>query len=126
MGLSHQFKNSSKAFLDYVLRAAARILNMVLLRRLNKDTIQVWNGQAPKLSYLKVWGCEALVKRDTLTKPDKLEPRSIKCIFIGYPKETIGYILLLTTPGEQVLVARNGGIPLRNSLINHEAQWESR
>nr|GEY16844.1 retrotransposon protein, putative, Ty1-copia subclass [Tanacetum cinerariifolium] len=34
-------------------------------------------------------GCEALVKRDTLTKPDKLEPRSIKCIFRGYPKETI-------------------------------------
>nr|GEW08291.1 hypothetical protein [Tanacetum cinerariifolium] len=46
---------------------------------------------APKLSYLKVWGCEALVKRDTLTKPDKLEPRSIKCIFVRYPKETIGY-----------------------------------
>ncbi|GKE55159.1 retrotransposon protein, putative, ty1-copia subclass, partial [Tanacetum coccineum] len=29
----------------------------------------------PNLSYLKVWGCEALVKRDT---PDKLEQRSIK------------------------------------------------
>ncbi|GJX79793.1 zinc finger, CCHC-type containing protein [Tanacetum coccineum] len=41
------------------------------------------DGQAPKLSYLKVWGCEALVKRDTLTKPDKLEPRSIKTIRFG-------------------------------------------
>nr|GEY19562.1 hypothetical protein [Tanacetum cinerariifolium] len=49
--------------------------------------IMAW--QAPKLSNLKVWGCKALVKQDTLTKPDKLEPRSIKCIFIGYPKETI-------------------------------------
>ncbi|GJV78507.1 retrotransposon protein, putative, ty1-copia subclass [Tanacetum coccineum] len=27
-------------------------------------------------------------KRDT---PDKLEQRSVKCIFIGYPKETMGY-----------------------------------
>nr|GEY59446.1 hypothetical protein [Tanacetum cinerariifolium] len=35
-----------------------------------------------------VWDCEALVKRDTL---DKLKPRTIKCIFVGYPKETIGY-----------------------------------
>ncbi|GJS97989.1 retrotransposon protein, putative, ty1-copia subclass [Tanacetum coccineum] len=31
-------------------------------------------------------GCEALVKRDTL---DKLQQRSVKCIFIGYLKETI-------------------------------------
>nr|GEY70726.1 zinc finger, CCHC-type [Tanacetum cinerariifolium] len=36
-------------------------------------------------------GCEALVKCDTLTKPDKLDPRSFRCIFVGYPKETIGY-----------------------------------
>ncbi|GKC97311.1 hypothetical protein Tco_1167586, partial [Tanacetum coccineum] len=33
-----------------------------------------------------VWGCEALVKRNT---PDKLEQRYVKCIFIGYPKEMI-------------------------------------
>ncbi|GKB99894.1 retrotransposon protein, putative, ty1-copia subclass [Tanacetum coccineum] len=48
-------------------------------------------GVLHKLSYLKVWGCETLVKRDTLTKPDRLEPRSIKCVFVGYPKETMGY-----------------------------------
>nr|GEW12941.1 hypothetical protein [Tanacetum cinerariifolium] len=51
-------------------------------------------------------GCEALVKRDTLTKPDKLEPISIKCIFIGYPKETMGYSLYYP-PENKVLVARN-------------------
>nr|GEZ03562.1 putative retrotransposon Ty1-copia subclass protein [Tanacetum cinerariifolium] len=56
-----------------------------------KTPYEVWHEKALKLSYLKVWGCETLVTRDTLTKPDKLEPRSIKCIFVGYPKETIGY-----------------------------------
>ncbi|GKA65037.1 hypothetical protein Tco_0764744 [Tanacetum coccineum] len=35
-----------------------------------------------------VWGCEALVKRNML---DKLQQRSIKCIFVGYSKETMGY-----------------------------------
>nr|GEU44154.1 hypothetical protein [Tanacetum cinerariifolium] len=54
----------------------------VLTKKVEKTPYEVWHGQAPKLSYLKVWGCKALVKRDTLTKPDKLEPRSIKCIFI--------------------------------------------
>ncbi|GJU37600.1 retrotransposon protein, putative, ty1-copia subclass [Tanacetum coccineum] len=62
-----------KSFWDYALESAARILNMVPTKKVNKTPYEVWHGQAPKLSYLKVWGCEALVKRDTLTKPDKLE-----------------------------------------------------
>nr|GFA28234.1 retrotransposon protein, putative, Ty1-copia subclass [Tanacetum cinerariifolium] len=79
----------------------------------------VWHGQAPKLSYLKVWGCEALVKRATFTKPDKLEPKSIKYIFIGYPKETMGYSFYYP-PENKVLVARNAEF-LENSLITQEA-----
>ncbi|GJT25042.1 retrotransposon protein, putative, ty1-copia subclass [Tanacetum coccineum] len=80
-----------KSFWDYALESVARILNMVPTKKVDKTPYEVWHGQAPKLSYLKVWGCEALVKRDTLTKPDKLEPKSIKCIFVGYPKETMRY-----------------------------------
>nr|GFC67966.1 retrovirus-related Pol polyprotein from transposon TNT 1-94 [Tanacetum cinerariifolium] len=64
-------------------------------------------------------GCEALVKRDTLTKPDKLEPRAIKCIFVGYPKETMGYSFYYP-PENKVIVARNAEF-LENSLIDQEA-----
>ncbi|GJY56189.1 retrotransposon protein, putative, ty1-copia subclass [Tanacetum coccineum] len=49
-----------------------------------------------------VWGCEALVKRDT---PDKLEQRSVKCIFIGYPKEMMGYYFYFQ-PENKIVVAR--------------------
>ncbi|GJR00546.1 zinc finger, CCHC-type containing protein, partial [Tanacetum coccineum] len=108
-----------KSFWDYALETAARILNMVPTKKVEKTPYEVWHGQAPKLSYLKVWGCEALVKRDTLTKPDKLEPRSIKCIFIGYPKETMGYSFYYP-PENKVLVARNAKF-LENSLINQKA-----
>ncbi|GJT70191.1 retrotransposon protein, putative, ty1-copia subclass [Tanacetum coccineum] len=73
-----------KSFWDYALEAVARILNMVPTKK----------------------GCEAFVKRDTLTKPDKLDPRSFKSIFIGYPKETMGYSFY--SPSEnKVFVARN-------------------
>nr|GEV90522.1 hypothetical protein [Tanacetum cinerariifolium] len=82
----------SKSFWDYALETAVRILNM---------------------------GCEALVKRDTLTKPDKLESRSIKCIFIGYPKETMEHSFYYP-PENKVLVARNAEF-LKNSLITQEA-----
>ncbi|GJR84589.1 retrotransposon protein, putative, ty1-copia subclass [Tanacetum coccineum] len=108
-----------KSFWDYALETAARILNMVPTKKVEKTPYEVWHGQAPKLSYLKVWGCEALVKRDTLTKPDKLELRSIKCIFIGYPNETMGYSFYYP-PENKVLVARNAEF-LDNSLITQEA-----
>ncbi|GKA08714.1 zinc finger, CCHC-type containing protein [Tanacetum coccineum] len=65
---------------DYAFESAARILNMVPTKKVKKTLYEIWHGQDPKLSYLKVWGYEALVKRDTLTKPDKLEPSSIKML----------------------------------------------
>ncbi|GJW77791.1 retrotransposon protein, putative, ty1-copia subclass [Tanacetum coccineum] len=84
----------SKCFWDYALESAARILNMVPTKK-------------------------ALVKRDTLTKPDKLEPRSIKCIFVGYPKEPMGYSFYYP-PENKVFVARNAEF-FENSLIIQEA-----
>ncbi|GKG12396.1 retrotransposon protein, putative, ty1-copia subclass [Tanacetum coccineum] len=85
-----------KSFWDYALETAARILNMVPTKnKVEKTPYEVWHGQAPKLSYLKVWGCEALVKRDTLTKPDKL----------GYPNETMGYSFYYP-PENKIFVAR--------------------
>ncbi|GJS23539.1 putative reverse transcriptase domain-containing protein [Tanacetum coccineum] len=71
---------------DYALETATRILNMVPTKKVDKTPYELWYEKVPKLSYLKVWGCEALMKRDT---PDKLQERSVKCIFVGYPKETI-------------------------------------
>ncbi|GJZ98979.1 retrotransposon protein, putative, ty1-copia subclass [Tanacetum coccineum] len=67
-------------------QSATRILNMVPTKKVDKTPYELWYEKVPNLSYLKVWGCEALVKRDT---PEKLQQRFVKCIFIGYPKETM-------------------------------------
>nr|GEV97560.1 hypothetical protein [Tanacetum cinerariifolium] len=88
-----------KLFWNYALETAARILNMVPTKK----------------------GCEVLVMRDTLTKPEKLKPTSIKCIFIGYPKETMGYSFYYP-PKNEVLVVQNAKF-LENSLITQEASW---
>ncbi|GKD28626.1 retrotransposon protein, putative, ty1-copia subclass [Tanacetum coccineum] len=108
-----------KSFWDYALESAASILNMVLTNKVDKTPYEVWHGQAPKLSYLKVWGYEALFKRDTLTKPKKLEPRSIKCIFVGYPKITMRYSFYYP-PKNKVFVARNAEF-FENSFITQKA-----
>ncbi|GJR53548.1 zinc finger, CCHC-type containing protein [Tanacetum coccineum] len=108
-----------KSFWDYALEYVAHILNMVPTKKVDKTPYKIWHGQAPKLSYLKVWGSEALVKHDTLTKPDKLEPRSFKCIFIGYLKETMGYSFY--NPSEnKVFVAQNAEF-FESNLIDQEA-----
>nr|GEX33682.1 zinc finger, CCHC-type [Tanacetum cinerariifolium] len=112
-GLRASRKLKPEALSLYVGNAQREVVEV------EKTPYELWHGQAPKLSYLKVWGCGALVKRDTLTKPDKLEPRSIKCIFIGYLKETMRYSFYYP-PENKVLVARNDEF-LENSLITQEA-----
>ncbi|GJR70410.1 retrovirus-related pol polyprotein from transposon TNT 1-94 [Tanacetum coccineum] len=63
------------SFWDYALEFVARILNMVPTNKVDKTSYELWFRKVPNLSYLKVWGCKALVKRDT---PDKLQQRSVK------------------------------------------------
>nr|GEV11850.1 hypothetical protein [Tanacetum cinerariifolium] len=66
--------------LDYALETATRILNTILTKKVYKTPYELWYGKVPNLSYLNIYGCEALVKHDM---PDKLQQRSIKCIFVG-------------------------------------------
>ncbi|GJZ96631.1 retrotransposon protein, putative, ty1-copia subclass [Tanacetum coccineum] len=63
------------SFWDYALESATRILNMVPTKKVDKTSYELWYEKVTNLSYLKVWGYEALVKRDT---PDKLQQRSVK------------------------------------------------
>ncbi|GJY05518.1 retrotransposon protein, putative, ty1-copia subclass, partial [Tanacetum coccineum] len=101
---------------DYALESDTRILNMVPTKKVDKRPYELWYGKVPNLSYLRVWGCETLMKRDT---PDKLQQRSIKCIFIGYPKETMGYYLYFP-PENKIVVARYAEF-LEKNLISQEA-----
>nr|GEV04321.1 hypothetical protein [Tanacetum cinerariifolium] len=75
--LTRDFVNHMKSC---ALQTVARTLNMVPTKKADRTPYKIWHGKALKLSYLRVWGCEALVKQDT---PEKLDSRSIKCIFIA-------------------------------------------
>nr|GEZ91913.1 hypothetical protein [Tanacetum cinerariifolium] len=101
--ISQEFKDYLKARgIDYALESATRILNMVPTKKVDKTPYELWNGKVHNLSYLKVWGFEERVKRDV---PDKLQQISVKCIFIGYPKETMGYYFYFP-PENKIVVAR--------------------
>ncbi|KAK8518025.1 hypothetical protein V6N12_033017 [Hibiscus sabdariffa] len=75
-------------FWVYALETAAFTLNRVPSKSVQKTPHKMWNGKRPNMSFMKIWGCKAYVKHQMSTK---LEPKSEKCTFVGYPKETKGY-----------------------------------
>ena len=67
------------------------------------------------LSFIQVWGCDAYVKKFL---PDKLKPKLEKCVFIGYPKVTVGYTFYHRSEGK-TFVAKNGSF-LEKEFLSKE------
>ncbi|VFQ61352.1 unnamed protein product, partial [Cuscuta campestris] len=94
-----------ESFWGYALSTAIYTLNRVPTKAVEGTPYQLWTGKCPVLSHLKIWGCEAYVKR--LLTNGKLDAKSDKCFFVGYPKETRGYSFYHPID-KKVFVARNG------------------
>jgi hypothetical protein len=92
------------SFWGYALETAVFTLNRVPSKSVDRTPYEIWTGKHLGLSFLKIWGCEAYVKR---LMSDKLTPKSDKCFFVGYPMETKGYYFYNKAEGK-VFVARNG------------------
>src|SRR3954470_7263043 len=90
-------------FWGYALETAAFTLKRAPSKSVEMTPYELRFGKKPKLSFLKVWVCDTYMKK---FQHDKLEPKSEKCVFIGYPKETIGYIFYHRSEGK--FVAKNG------------------
>nr|GEW90420.1 hypothetical protein [Tanacetum cinerariifolium] len=91
-------------------QTAACILNMVQTKKVDKTPYELRHGKVPNLSYLKVWGCEAHVKRHTA---DKLEQRSVNQEFKDYLK-ACGIVQQLTPP---YTPQHNGVSERRNQIV---------
>ena len=68
------------SFWGYALETATFTLNRAPSKNpLRRHCMNCGLSKKPKLSFLKVWGCHAYVKK---FQPDKLKPKSEKCVFI--------------------------------------------
>ncbi|WZZ65001.1 hypothetical protein YC2023_076371 [Brassica napus] len=92
------------SFWGYALETSAFTLNRCPSKSVEKTPYEMWTGKVPNLSFLKIWGSDVYVKR---MFTDKLGPKSDKCLFVGYPKETKGYYFYNSTENN-VFVARSG------------------
>ena len=103
------------SFWGYALKTTAFTLKRAPSKSVETTQYELWFGKKPKLSFLKVWGCNAYVKK---LQPDKLKPKSEKRVFIGYPKETVGYTLYYRSEGN-IFVAKNGSF-LEKEFLSKE------
>jgi hypothetical protein len=63
--------------------------------------------------FIRVWGCEAYVKK---LQPDKLKTKAEKCIFVGYPRESLGYTFYHPAEGK-TSVAKTGTFLEKEFLV---------
>src|SRR4051812_6217014 len=68
----------------------------------NKTPIEVWSGSPANYSQLRVFGCTA----DAHVDNGKLEPRAVKCIFLGYKSGVKGFKLWYPET-QKVVISRN-------------------
>ncbi|CAI7811768.1 unnamed protein product [Closterium sp. NIES-54] len=73
----------------YTVRYAAHQRNLwPRVSRPEASPTSLWTGSPSAASRFRVWGCLALV-RDT--SADKISPRAISCVFLGFPEDSFDY-----------------------------------
>ena len=103
------------SFWGYALETAAFTLNRVPSKTVETTSYELWFGKKPKFPFLKVWDCDAYVKKFQI---DKLEPKSEKCVFIGYPTANVGYTFYHRSEGK-IFIAENGSF-LEKEFLSKE------
>ncbi|GJW93085.1 retrovirus-related pol polyprotein from transposon TNT 1-94 [Tanacetum coccineum] len=69
---------------------ATYLLNKIPRKEKEETPYELWMGRKPSYQYLRVWGCLAKVAVPT-PKAQKIGPKSVDCIFIGYAKNSTAY-----------------------------------
>ena len=94
-----------KPFWGEALATATYLINRSPNRSIGlKTPYEMWYNRIPNLMHLKSFGCTAYVHQSI----DKLEPRSVKGIFLGYALGTKGYRICISNKGKpKVVIARN-------------------
>ena len=77
------------SFWAYARKTASHILNLVLSKSIPNTPKELWSGRKPSMKYLHIRGCPTHMFKG---KSNKLEAKTEVCMFLGYSKETKGYL----------------------------------
>ncbi|KIJ41161.1 hypothetical protein M422DRAFT_172542 [Sphaerobolus stellatus SS14] len=102
---------------------AAHIHNVVPTRALSNSTLhETWHGNLHDVSRFRIFGCTAHVLIPE-SKRQKLDKKSIKCIFIGYVKDKKAYRCVDRSTGQvyesrDVVFDEGPQVPLERATID--------
>ena len=92
-----------KSFWAEAASTACYVINRSPSRAIEKKTpYELWSGKPADYTHLKPFGCPAYARVDN----GKLEPRAIKCIFLGYNPGVKGY-KLWSSDLKKVIISRD-------------------
>jgi hypothetical protein len=77
---------------------ACHVLNRVPTKNEEITPFEEWFKKKVNLSYLRTWGCLAMVNVP-INKKRKLGPKTVDCVFLGYAMNSVGYRFLTVKSG---------------------------
>lgn len=95
-----------KKFWAEAVNTAVYLINRCPTRTLQgKTPEEAWTGKKPYVGHLKIFGSVAMVHVPKQRRL-KLDPKSTKCVFVGYADDVKGYRLYNATTGE-IIISRD-------------------
>lgn len=113
-----------KKYWGEAIAAAAFIQNRLPSRSVTKTPMELWCGEKPDLSHLKVFGCEAFVYIPD-AKRVKLDSRAVKLIFVGYACGSKAY-RFLDKRTNKIVISRDARFLELGSQVQEESGREEK
>ncbi|GKE30341.1 zinc finger, CCHC-type containing protein [Tanacetum coccineum] len=97
------YSGLSEGFWGEAMLTACYLLNRVPNKRNKTTPYELWYKKRPNLSFLRVWGCRAVVRLTDL-KRKTLGEKGIDCIFVGYAEHSKAYRFYVIEPNDSVFI----------------------
>nr|GEV65698.1 hypothetical protein [Tanacetum cinerariifolium] len=109
------YSNLSEGFQGEAMLTACYLLNIVPNKRNKPIPYELWYKTRPNLTFLRVWGCRAIVRLSD-PKQKTLGEKGIDCIFVGYVEHSKAYRLYVIEPDDYVFI--NSIIESRDAIFD--------
>ncbi|GJY28831.1 zinc finger, CCHC-type containing protein [Tanacetum coccineum] len=111
------YSGLSEEFWGEAMLTACYILNRTPNKNSKQTPYEIWTNKVPNLTYLRVWGCRAVIRR-TEPKMKNLGEKGIDCIFIGYAEHSKCYRFYVIEPNNYV--SMNSIIESRDTIFDED------